>query len=1455
MSVENDPQFQLLFKQFNNTVNTRQDLTFSDGNNAAPFRNYVFNDAIFSNNIPSDLRDISFGTPPNTVYGLAALDASFNSLSKPFDSSYNIPGTDLTFYYRQELQFTNPTTNRTYWIDASNNNSALADSIPFNYDRSQYNSYEPRLYDNSGSIRVPIFDTGAPGIKWLMDYKSGFVQFYGTDDDVNTWAGNFLFPINSPPRLSYIKYTGPKGASGAGGGNDASFNGVDISGISLMNIQRFRFTSDNSNNTFLPTTGSPSGYYKIAIVDNMRKIKTNNLAETLTQGTFMFFTRVNFEDNNTSYFNYLQWNASFTIGVNQSDEGSTYPYPESFINTNYCLVQKAPDSNLPDYKPFESLHIINNTSTKKYELYLKFNKFFPINKYIDLTIVLQPGNENNNPISSKFDNSASNDINWQLEPLTSSPPSSLPFPSNSSLSLSRKSDQRSWSGTMLPFIGESAIASYGNVLLRKHTIESYNRTNKRIASCFITDAANTQKRITSGGLFKFYATYETGGVVYTQETRAYIELQVTGTNAANAAENCSINVLSNITSVHGGNLFDKIKVRRVTQNSQTFSYEVQLDLNSSIVAIGTTPDLNLNIELSQNKLNPLDQRSPGDKESWVLNMFGGGNSSNGSIIKSINLGTARRDATNWGNQVIDANTDSAGSGPNISKTGGGLDIYNSGGSFPNTLSYPQLRLIPYIHSAPGTTGNETTLSVNSDNATTFQGSGTLSIYNGQKNFGSFNIYQGDGSTTAASNVIHSDHEGSNKYVLSFNHSRNDTDVAINTPAFNILTNDPQGITKPKNPAMIADSGDNEIRFNAPVVFNNDITVTTSDTIALMEKFTFDTANLSVNDWVTIAKTGTGNNRSLRSDAKFIIEDRQGSHHQSIIFQAGAKYSSGVYIDVEQSSWFAKYKFQALRIAHGGTYDGSVLQAQLTSDPSGVSVSPVTVRIYQNRNSEGWVCDLSGSPSSDNSPKVYVTDPSNSGLNAQYPFFTPDISGINIVSPDPNNRNSVQTTTSNFIVDSGVFEVKNSPEINLECIGNNGNIILDTTGNTPASSSANREIRLTSHEGMLLQCDNNSNVAHPGVFKVGANEWYFTKKGFDMNGGNVINAANVKAQVFTRRDNTPTYKQITFGTVDPSFNANSKFLEPIIFKNDINANVSKTYFNNLSSSNANEGAVIYARDITNPSNNEATLFNEFVFGGGKRTPVYLTSPTILKMSVGLIHGSSTYGSNGYELENPQSKPTNWRPQDACALIPSGENMSRFSNDSNWNGTSTMISVPSVFGGDGFIDRIVVYPYKHKCIITGAQGGTQLQFEIWCLNSTLPGYSKMVLGDTSSEYAKRFYKVGYVVTGPSSQEPTNTINYPFNEDNPDASGNIPNTAVSPPPEGTGSPSVRVLKLSASQGKLKVIQGDYYFIYCVVRLVSNQNSINVEFDNVNVGGSTWSNDAVPMTFDVYAHLHCDV
>ena len=83
-------------------------------------------------------------------------------------------------------------------------------------------------------------------------------------------------------------------------------------------------------------------------------------------------------------------------------------------------------------------------------------------------------------------------------------------------------------------------------------------------------------------------------------------------------------------------------------------------------------------------------------------------------------------------------------------------------------------------------GAPTILSVNDDDSTWLKGSGSLSLYSGDKNFGTFNVYQGTSTLSAASNVIHSEDKGNNEYQLSFNHSRNDTDVIINTPNYSIL---------------------------------------------------------------------------------------------------------------------------------------------------------------------------------------------------------------------------------------------------------------------------------------------------------------------------------------------------------------------------------------------------------------------------------------------------------------------------------------------------------------------------------------------------------------------------------------------------------------------------------------------------------------------------------------------
>lgn len=239
--MSNDQKTELLFKQFNNVVNARQEADFSTtSQNKFPFRNYVNNKEIFSNDIPDELSNITFTNSQGVIsYGCQALDFSFANATPPVAANtiYKIPNTDLTFFYRVDLQQAIPQTNRTWYLpDISNSNfSSLNDTIPYNYDPS-FNSYSPLLYGQGSNIPQPLFSTNGGNLKWLIDYKSGFVQFYGDDDNViNDWLS-----LNGPPRISLIKYTGPKGAaggSGGGGSGDASFNNVDISGdLNVANL-------------------------------------------------------------------------------------------------------------------------------------------------------------------------------------------------------------------------------------------------------------------------------------------------------------------------------------------------------------------------------------------------------------------------------------------------------------------------------------------------------------------------------------------------------------------------------------------------------------------------------------------------------------------------------------------------------------------------------------------------------------------------------------------------------------------------------------------------------------------------------------------------------------------------------------------------------------------------------------------------------------------------------------------------------------------------------------------------------------------------------------------------------------------------------------------------------------------------------------------------------------------
>ncbi|MHA1939482.1 MAG: hypothetical protein ACW97O_14825, partial [Candidatus Thorarchaeota archaeon] len=217
----------LLFKEFTGVANVLQENTFAEQIKA--FRPNILNQDILADSIPSDLSDYSYNFGFYSVYGAPALDASYGETVVPASGIQLTPS--LTYYHRRTLSEVTGQTIKTYFIDDGSGNSQLRDTIPFKYDQS-YNSYNHVLYVYDPAFTPPdpsYVEVGmwsAPNY-WLLDNKSGYLELYGEEADISAT----LLP-GKEFRFSYIKYTGDKGITGGGG--DASFSFVDISGAGVL---------------------------------------------------------------------------------------------------------------------------------------------------------------------------------------------------------------------------------------------------------------------------------------------------------------------------------------------------------------------------------------------------------------------------------------------------------------------------------------------------------------------------------------------------------------------------------------------------------------------------------------------------------------------------------------------------------------------------------------------------------------------------------------------------------------------------------------------------------------------------------------------------------------------------------------------------------------------------------------------------------------------------------------------------------------------------------------------------------------------------------------------------------------------------------------------------------------------------------------------------------------------
>ena len=255
-------QNNLLFKRFQGVAQTN--IVEPNSYQQEPRKALVntYNESIFSDNVPKDI--CGNYSCQNLDDGPDAANPNVPDVSNTLSDSYStgvfgeIPiidaldaSTNLTFYKKVFLNSASGTPNAWWLIDPSNapystDNNKLKDMIPFLYNDIDTTLFTPIVYYYTGSNTTnpseaeinddsnwtPKAQQQSP-LYWLMDYASGILQLYAETDSNGYISGTsiktqFSYPPNAweVPRISFIKYTGSKGAAGGGGGG----GGGDVSG-------------------------------------------------------------------------------------------------------------------------------------------------------------------------------------------------------------------------------------------------------------------------------------------------------------------------------------------------------------------------------------------------------------------------------------------------------------------------------------------------------------------------------------------------------------------------------------------------------------------------------------------------------------------------------------------------------------------------------------------------------------------------------------------------------------------------------------------------------------------------------------------------------------------------------------------------------------------------------------------------------------------------------------------------------------------------------------------------------------------------------------------------------------------------------------------------------------------------------------------------------------------------
>jgi hypothetical protein len=283
--INDADKVQLLFKEFTGVVNAKQ-------NDPFPLESFAFKDYILNNNILSD--DIPSTLPSG--WKSIDLDSSSNITNNSVTNLASIGYPQLSFHKKRTLTRATFGSVKTWYIDDNSGGSVLKNAISFKTDPIN-NSYNYSVYQTiiTNQTYSPVNMYTSPTF-WLFDFKSGFLEFYGDDDNLNGGSGSGAIDLDTyNPVISFFQYVGSTGGSGSGG--DASYNNIEVQGNNLMQsvtIQPWEVEPQPQQQVGQPPPPVQSQDYVIATIDysgnvsNALGLFTIQLGEPYLQNTVFY---------------------------------------------------------------------------------------------------------------------------------------------------------------------------------------------------------------------------------------------------------------------------------------------------------------------------------------------------------------------------------------------------------------------------------------------------------------------------------------------------------------------------------------------------------------------------------------------------------------------------------------------------------------------------------------------------------------------------------------------------------------------------------------------------------------------------------------------------------------------------------------------------------------------------------------------------------------------------------------------------------------------------------------------------------------------------------------------------------------------------------------------------------------------------------------------------------------